>query len=83
MEIAEECNVEDFGGSNGWLEHFKDRHCLSFKTICGEAAAVEGEATEDWEKSILKDILSRFDASNVFKLDKKKGLFYRLLPNKM
>ncbi|GBM95994.1 hypothetical protein AVEN_271382-1, partial [Araneus ventricosus] len=40
-------NIEDFGGINGWLERFKDRHCLSFKTICGEALAVEGEAIEE------------------------------------
>ena len=33
MEIAEELNIEDFGHSNTWLEHFKVRHCLSFKTI--------------------------------------------------
>ena len=74
-------NSEDFGGSNGWLERFKDRHCLSFKTICGEAAAVDGDAVEDWKDSVLKKILSRFDASNVFNLD-ETGLFYRLLPDK-
>ncbi|GBL96508.1 Tigger transposable element-derived protein 4 [Araneus ventricosus] len=79
IEIAEELNIEDFGCSNGWLERFKDRHCLAFKKICGEA--VEGEAIEDWKNSVLKDILSRFDASNVFNLD-ETGLFYRLLPDK-
>ncbi|GBL89945.1 Tigger transposable element-derived protein 4 [Araneus ventricosus] len=81
IEIAEELNIEDFGGSNGCLECFKGRHCLSFETICGEAAAVEGEAIEDWKSSVLKDILSRFDASKVFNLD-ETGLFYRLLPDK-
>ncbi|GBL90715.1 Tigger transposable element-derived protein 4 [Araneus ventricosus] len=81
MEIAEELNIEDFGGRNGWLERFKDRHCLSFKTICGEAAAVEGEAIEHWKNSVLKDILSRFDVSNVFNLD-ETSLFYCLLPDK-
>ncbi|GBN31225.1 hypothetical protein AVEN_275342-1 [Araneus ventricosus] len=46
VEIAEELNIEDVGGGNGWPERFKDRHCLSFKTICGEEEAVEGEAIE-------------------------------------
>nr|XP_015913217.2 tigger transposable element-derived protein 4-like [Parasteatoda tepidariorum] len=81
MEIAKELNIEDFHCSNGWLERFKDRNCLSFKTICGEAAAVDGDAIENWRNSVLKDILSRFDASNVFNLD-ETGLFYRLLPDK-
>lgn len=80
-EIAEELNIEDFGASNGWLERFKVRHCLSFKTICGEAAAVDVDAVDDWKNSVLKEILSRFDASNVFNLD-ETGLFYRLLPDK-
>jgi len=81
IEIAKELNIEDFGGSNGWLERFKERHCLSFKSICGEAAAVDSDAIENWKNSVLKQILSQFDASNVFNLD-KIGLFYRLLPDK-
>ena len=47
MEIAKELNIEDFGSSNGWLERFKVRHCLSFKTICREAAAVDSDAVDD------------------------------------
>ncbi|GBM69231.1 hypothetical protein AVEN_210451-1 [Araneus ventricosus] len=74
MEIADELNTEDFDGSNGWLERFKGRHCFFLKTICGKAAAAEGEAIGDWKNSVLKDILSRFDASNVFNLD-ETGLF--------
>ncbi|GBL85560.1 hypothetical protein AVEN_34710-1 [Araneus ventricosus] len=58
IEIVEELNIQDFGGNNGCLECFKDRHCLSFKTICGEAVAVEGEAIEDWKNSVLKGISS-------------------------
>ena len=54
---------------------------LFFKTTCGEAAAVDGDAVDDWKNSVLKEILSRFDASNVFNLD-ETGLFYRLLPDK-
>ncbi|GBM93062.1 Tigger transposable element-derived protein 4 [Araneus ventricosus] len=42
IEIAKELNIEDFGGRNGCLKRFKDRHCLSFKTISVEVAAVEG-----------------------------------------
>ncbi|GBN38954.1 Tigger transposable element-derived protein 4 [Araneus ventricosus] len=36
---------------------------------------------KDWKNSGLKDILSGFDASNVFNLD-ETSLFYRLLPDK-
>ena len=47
MEIAEELNIEVFGSSNGWLECFKNIHCLSFKTIFREVAAVDGDSIED------------------------------------
>ncbi|GBM59133.1 Tigger transposable element-derived protein 4 [Araneus ventricosus] len=82
VEISpEEMPTFIYISGNAWLERFKDGHCLSFKTICGKEAAVEGEAIEDWKNSVLKDILFRFDASNVFNLD-ETGLFYRLLPDK-
>ena len=47
MKIVMELNVEDFSGGKGWLERFSDKYCLPFKTICREAAAVDGNSTED------------------------------------
>ncbi|XP_055928036.1 tigger transposable element-derived protein 4-like [Argiope bruennichi] len=82
MEIAQELSIKDFCGSSNWLECFKDRYCLSVETICGEAATVHGDTTEDWKNIVVKYILSRFDASNVFNLD-ETGLFYHLLLDKI
>lgn len=81
IEIAEELNIKDFSASNGWIERFKERHSLSFKTICGEAAAVDSVSVENWKNDVLMSILSRYDSSDVFNLD-ETGLFYRLLPDK-
>ena len=44
-------NIEDF--NSGWQEQFKDKCCLSFKIICGETAAVEGDSKENWKNSLL------------------------------
>ena len=35
--FAKELNIEDFQASNGWLEQWKTRNNISFKTVAGEA----------------------------------------------
>ena len=68
--------MEDFGCSNGWLECFKDIHCLSFKTICGETAAVDGDSIEDWKNSVLKDqVLSTVGKKSIRALEIVLAIF--------
>ena len=40
-EIAIARCDHDFKASNGWLEAFRQRHKLTFSTICGESKDVE------------------------------------------
>ena len=35
--FAKELNIKDFQASNGWLERWKTRNNISFKTVAGEA----------------------------------------------
>jgi hypothetical protein len=39
LEVAREIECDDFKASNGWLENFKVRHNIVFKSICGESAS--------------------------------------------
>lgn len=80
LEIAKEIGVSEFSASNGWIERFKERNKLSFKKVCGEAAAVNLSDVSDWKTSTLKDVLERYTSDDVFNLD-ETGLFYRLLPD--
>lgn len=48
--------------------------------ICGEGGPVG--TIDDWKNSVLKDILYKFHASNVFNID-EIILFFRLFPEKL
>lgn len=82
LQIAAELGEPDFMASNGWIQRFKVRHDLTFKTVCGEAGDVDETVLNDWNKSVLEDdILKRYKPCDVFNVD-ECGLFFRLLPAK-
>lgn len=74
-------DIEDFKGSDGWLQKFKNRHGLSFNKVCGESAAVNQETVKDWKECQLKELLSKFPPEDVFNAD-ETGLMWQLLPDR-
>lgn len=81
IELAEELGIEDFKASDHWLENFKERHGIKFRTEQGEAAAVNQEVVQDWKQTVLRQALEKYSADDVFNAD-ETGLFWRLMPNK-
>lgn len=81
MELAEELEIEGFKASDCWLENFKDRHGIKFRTEQGEAAAVNQEVVTTWQETVLKDLLAKYAPDNVFNAD-EAGLFWKLMPNR-
>jgi len=79
--LAEILKIGDFKASTHWLENFKNRHGIKFRTEQGEAAAVDLEKVEDWRQKVLNDALTKYSADDVFNAD-ETGLFWRLMPNK-
>lgn len=69
-----------FMASNGWLEKFKIRHGISYRTICGESAAVNPITTNEWINR-LPTIIDGYDCSDIFNAD-ETGLFFKALPDK-
>ncbi|CAM4944475.1 unnamed protein product [Rotaria socialis] len=71
---------ETFKASNGWLEKFRNRHAISFRTINGESASVDNSTVEEWTQR-LSTILDGFDENDVFNAD-ETGLCYRATPDR-
>lgn len=78
--IAAEAGILGFSASNGWLESFRRRHNILFRTLCGEAGDVDEEVVADW-KQRLPGLIEGYQAKDIFNMD-ETGLFFRALPNK-
>jgi predicted DNA-binding protein YlxM (UPF0122 family) len=73
-------NGDDFKASNGWLEKFRKRHGIQYRTICGESAAVDLTTVNEWKKR-LSTIIDKYDPNDIYNAD-ETGLFYKALPNR-
>ena len=74
-------HIPDFIASDGWLDNFKKRHDITFKTVQGEAGAVDLQFLIEWQLQVLQALLGQFSADDDFNPE-ETGLFWQLLPNK-
>ncbi len=74
-EFAEELNLNEFKGSNGWLSCFLKRHNIVFRTKSGERGDVNIETVSTW-KERLPEIIKDYEPKDIFNMD-ETGLFYR------
>ncbi|XP_037572329.1 tigger transposable element-derived protein 4 [Dermacentor silvarum] len=73
--------IDSFKVSEGWLAHFKDRHGLVFKTVCGERGEVDEQVVKDWQNVQLKEHVAAYDPNDVCNAD-ETALFFKALPDK-
>jgi hypothetical protein len=69
-----------FKGSEGWLDRFKTRHCISFVVKHGERESNDTAGAAQWYATQLPAILKKYSKENIFNAD-ETGLSYRLLPD--
>jgi hypothetical protein len=79
-KIAQRLQIVNFQTSNGWLESFRARHNINFRSLLGELAGVDLEAAEDW-KSKVNQVVSEYPPENLFNAH-ETGLFYRQMLRK-
>lgn len=80
-EIALRLGVDDFSPSNGWIDRFKKRTGIVYRSVSGEAASVDESVTDDWQTTKLPFLLHDYAARDIFNLD-ECGLFFNLMPDK-
>ena len=81
MAYARQLQIADFKGSDGWLDRWKTRHGITFKTVAGEASSCTPEMTASWEQTTLPTILSSYNLADIYNAD-EFGLFYQALPER-
>lgn len=73
--------IQNFRASNGWLEKWKKRHSICYRSVQGEAGKVDKDKLGEWQESVLKSEIARFSPEDVYNAD-EYGLFWKVLPHK-
>ena len=60
-KVTEKMNVENFKSSDDWLDRWKKRFNVSFKTVFGESNACTDKLVAAREQTTLPTILSKYD----------------------
>jgi hypothetical protein len=80
-QIAIKHNYNDFKASNGFIDRFKSRNAIIFRTFHGEADGVPDIVCNDWINTKLPELVKSYKPEDIFNGD-EFGLFYRIPPNK-
>ncbi|XP_066904092.1 tigger transposable element-derived protein 6-like [Halyomorpha halys] len=78
LEVARNLGNTKFKASAGWLDRFKARHGIKFKTLCREEPPVDW-SLNDWDTN-LKDLCAGFSSRDIYNCD-ETALFFKALPD--
>ncbi len=81
LQLGSMLNVGKFTASAGWLQRFKRRFGLKYRTLSGDAAEADKTVAIDWIQNVFLPLMSRYAEKDVFNAD-ETGLFFKCLPNK-
>lgn len=82
IEVADRLGITDFAASNGWIDRFRKRHGIAYKTVSGEAASVSIKTVEDW-KSTLSSVIEGHESRNIYNAYETGLFFFRVKPSKL
>ncbi|GBM99730.1 hypothetical protein AVEN_237659-1 [Araneus ventricosus] len=75
-ELADALGIENSSASKWWLDRFRIRNNITFRSLCGEAADVGPSLCEDCQKR-LPLLLAGYDDEDIFNMDETALFFYK------
>ncbi|XP_038068586.1 tigger transposable element-derived protein 4-like isoform X2 [Patiria miniata] len=81
ISLAKKLGHPNFKCSDGWLDHFKTRHNITFRVVARAGTAELSEVTENWWETCLHQVLAAYKPRDIFSAD-ETGIFYSLLPDR-
>lgn len=79
-KTAEILGMADFVATNGWLESFRRRHNIGFKTLSGESAEINQSVVNNWKANVMF-LLRDVELKDIWNFD-ETGLFFKGVPGK-
>lgn len=79
-EFSRSLGNDNFKASSGWLDGFKERNGISFKSVCGESASVNADEANVWNEKVA-EIIKDMPDRDIFNVD-ETGLFFKCVPAK-
>ena len=69
LHLAKNLKIDDFTPSNGWIDRFKKRFDIRFKTFQGEKASADLEAANEFLEQDLPPLLEQYGEKNTYNCD--------------
>ena len=74
LMFAQAYNFNNFKASNGWLESFRLKYCISCKKIVGDADIVDSYVVDAW-KNKISELIDGYSPNEIYNLDETGLLF--------
>ena len=71
---------EDRVVTMSWINRWKERHCVSWKKLAGEASSVNSTVVDEWVGSKIPLLCNEFPPTDVYSVD-KTALFWKSMPD--
>ena len=79
--LVKKLDIANFKALNGWVDRWKTRNNVKFKTVSGEKKICTLQMTAPWRETHLPTLLSKYKLEDIFNAD-EFGLCFEGLPNK-
>jgi hypothetical protein len=81
LHVAALLCINSFWASSSWINCFKKRHNLVYKTMSEESAIVKPKTVMDSKSEEMTKVTDGYQPKDIFRVD-EIGLLYNLQPNK-